>query len=58
MFWIASCTKLVASIAAQQLVEAGKLTLDGSLADIAPELSHRPKFANADPSNLDIVPSK
>lgn len=58
VFWIASCTKLIASIAALQLVEAGKLTLDGSLADIAPELCHRLKFVNSDPNDLTTEPAK
>lgn len=51
-------TKLVASIAALQLVESGKLTLDDSLADIAPELSSRSKFVNADLDDLTTEPAK
>ena len=38
MFWIASMTKAVVSVAALQLVEQGKLTLDGDLADLLPDL--------------------
>lgn len=37
-FWIASCTKLMTSIAALQCVERGLLNLDGDAADILPEL--------------------
>jgi CubicO group peptidase (beta-lactamase class C family) len=36
--WMASCTKLVTSIAAMQCVERGQLTLDGDVTDILPEL--------------------
>src|SRR5579862_1319722 len=39
VFRIASMTKAVTSVAALQLVEAGKLTLDGPLPDIDPALS-------------------
>ncbi len=38
VFWIASMTKAVTSTAAMQLVEQGKLTLDGPIADVLPEL--------------------
>ena len=42
VFWIASCTKMIAGIAAMQLVEQGKLALDD--ADLVerhcPELKH------------------
>jgi CubicO group peptidase (beta-lactamase class C family) len=38
VFWIASMTKAIASVAALQLVERGKLTLDGDLAPLVPEL--------------------
>lgn len=36
--WMASCTKLVTSIAAMQCVERGQLTLDGDVTGILPEL--------------------
>ena len=39
MFWIASMTKAVTSIAAMQLVEQGKLSLDEPISDVVPELS-------------------
>ena len=40
IFWLASCTKLVTSIACMQLVERGTLELDNSaqLESLAPEL--------------------
>jgi methyl acetate hydrolase len=38
VFWIASMTKAVVSVAALQLVEQGKLSLDGDLGDLLPDL--------------------
>ncbi|KAJ6094549.1 beta-lactamase family protein [Penicillium canescens] len=40
IFWMASCTKLITSIACMQLVESGKLALDDSaqIESLAPEL--------------------
>ena len=38
VFWIASMTKAIVSVAALQLVERGKLTLDGDLGELLPEL--------------------
>ncbi|KAF5384134.1 hypothetical protein D9615_003355 [Tricholomella constricta] len=40
IFWICSQTKMLASIAAFQLIEAGKLQLDTVVADILPELAN------------------
>ena len=37
VFWIASMTKAIVSVAALQLVERGKLTLDGDLSDLMPD---------------------
>ena len=37
--WIASCTKLLTSISAMQLVEAGKVGYDDSIDDVLPELA-------------------
>lgn len=37
VFWIASMTKAVVSAAALQLVERGKLSLDGDLSDLIPD---------------------
>jgi methyl acetate hydrolase len=39
VFWIASMTKAVTSTAAMQLVEQEKLTLDGPIAGVLPELA-------------------
>jgi methyl acetate hydrolase len=50
MFRIASMTKAVTSVAALQLVEQGKLTLDGPLPDIDPVLSAPQVLEGFDPS--------
>jgi methyl acetate hydrolase len=39
VFWIASMTKAIAAVAALQLVERGKLSLDGDLAPLLPDLA-------------------
>jgi CubicO group peptidase (beta-lactamase class C family) len=39
IFWIASMTKAVVSVAALQLVERGRLTLDGDLSGLIPDLA-------------------
>ncbi len=39
VFWIASMTKAITSTAALQLVEGGKLSLDGPIAELLPELA-------------------
>lgn len=39
VFWIASCSKLVGTIAALQCVERGMITLDDPVSSILPELS-------------------
>ena len=39
VFWIASMTKAVTSVAAMQLVEQGRLTLDGPLGELLPALA-------------------
>jgi len=41
VFWIASMTKAITSVAAMQLVEQGKLTLDVDMAGVLPELAGR-----------------
>jgi methyl acetate hydrolase len=38
VFWIASMTKAITSTAAMQMVEQGKLSLDGPISDVLPEL--------------------
>ncbi|MBS3025439.1 serine hydrolase domain-containing protein [Acidiphilium multivorum] len=42
VFWLASMTKPIVSVAAMQLVEAGKLALDEPIARVLPELADRP----------------
>jgi CubicO group peptidase (beta-lactamase class C family) len=39
VFWVASMTKAITSMAAMQLVEQDNLTLDKLIADVLPELS-------------------
>src|ERR1051326_9439292 len=39
VFWIASMTKAITSMAAMQLVEQGKLKIDQPISDVLPELS-------------------
>ena len=39
VFWIASMTKAVTSVAAMQLVEQGRLTLDAPIGELLPELA-------------------
>jgi CubicO group peptidase (beta-lactamase class C family) len=39
VFWMASMTKAITSVAALQLVEAGKLSLDGDLSHLLPEFA-------------------
>src|SRR5271155_799872 len=39
--WIASMTKAITGAAAMQLVEKGKLSLDGPAAEVVPELGTR-----------------
>src|SRR5204863_2384961 len=39
MFWIASMTKAITSVAAMQMVEQGKLSLDKPITDVVSELS-------------------
>jgi methyl acetate hydrolase len=39
VFWIASLTKAITTVAAMQLVERGAMNLDGDIGEIAPEFS-------------------
>jgi methyl acetate hydrolase len=48
VFWLASMTKAITSVAAMQLVERGKLTLDTDMASILPELADRQVLAGFD----------
>lgn len=49
VFWIASCTKMIAGIACMQLVEQGKLDLDDSqsLYKLCPELKEKKVIVDA-----------
>jgi len=49
VFWIASMTKAVVSLAALQLVERGKLSLDGDLSDLLPDLKGLEVLDGVDP---------
>ena len=56
VIWIASMTKAVTGAAAMQLVERGKLTLDGPAADVTPGLSRtRVLDGTAEDELLDIA---
>jgi CubicO group peptidase (beta-lactamase class C family) len=50
VFWIASMTKAITSVAAMQLVEQGKLALDAQISDVLPELSTPQVLEGFDPS--------
>src|SRR5258708_16494307 len=50
VFWIASMTKAIATTAAMQLVERGKLKLDGPISDVLPELKAPKVLEGFDPS--------
>jgi CubicO group peptidase (beta-lactamase class C family) len=48
VFWIASMTKAIVSVAALQLVERGALTLDGDLGELLPDLNKLEVFDGVD----------
>ncbi|MGC8523805.1 MAG: serine hydrolase domain-containing protein [Acidibrevibacterium sp.] len=48
VFWLASMTKAITSVAAMQLVEEGLLALDAPIARVLPELAERPVLAGFD----------
>src|SRR6266550_3507219 len=50
VFWIASMTKAITSMAAMQLVEQGKLALDDPVAGVLPELSAPQVLTGFNPS--------
>ena len=49
VLWIASMTKAVTSVAALQLVEAGRLALDAPIAEVLPELGQMQVMEGHDP---------
>jgi CubicO group peptidase (beta-lactamase class C family) len=52
VFWIASMTKAIASVAALQLVERGKLSLDAPLGDLLPDLNGLEVFDRPGPDGV------
>ena len=50
VFWIASMTKAITSAAAMQFVEQGKLSLDGPIRKILPEIADMQVFEGFDAS--------
>jgi CubicO group peptidase (beta-lactamase class C family) len=55
VFWVASMTKAIASVAALQLVERGKLSLDGDLGDLLPDLRDLEVFDRPGPDGVWIT---
>lgn len=57
VFWLASCTKLLTSIACMQLVESGKLSLDdsGEIDTFAPELKDLKVLTRGGDGRLTLV---
>ncbi|KAJ5351892.1 beta-lactamase family protein [Penicillium brevicompactum] len=60
VFWIASCTKLITSIACMQLVEGGVLRLDDSdqVEQLAPELKAVKVLERSSSGELSLVPKQ
>lgn len=60
IFWIASCTKLLASIALMQLVEQGKVDLDSEeqIEQYIPELTKLPIVSSDGGDGLNLKPRK
>jgi len=60
IFWIASCTKMIAGIAAMQLVEQGKLSLDDpdQAENLAPELKRAKLVKSFNDGKLELVEKK
>jgi methyl acetate hydrolase len=55
VFWLASMTKAVVSVAAMQLVEGGKLGLDSPIADVVPELRSPQVLTGFDASGAPVL---
>ncbi|HEY3951375.1 serine hydrolase domain-containing protein [Phenylobacterium sp.] len=58
VFWIASMTKAVASVAALQLVERGAVSLDGDLSALVPELGRLQVLETAAEGTRSLRPAK
>ncbi|PKS08593.1 hypothetical protein jhhlp_004979 [Lomentospora prolificans] len=56
-FWIASCSKLIGTIAALQCVERGQITLDEPVDKILPELSSPKVFVDPEGDSFDTRPA-
>lgn len=52
IFWIASMTKAIVSVAALQLVEQGRLSLDGDLIGLLPDLAGLQVLEGVDPDGM------
>jgi len=53
--WIASMTKAITAVAALQQVEAGRLTLDGPIAEVLPALADHPVLEGFNPDGTAIL---
>lgn len=60
LFWFASCTKLITSITAMQLVEQGRLALDDEdqLEEILPEMKMKKVLDESSTGELRLVEKK
>lgn len=59
VWWIASCSKLLTSIAAMQLVEAGKIGLDDPLGDdVVPALKAPDMIVNSSETSYELAKPK
>ncbi|MDN8660516.1 serine hydrolase, partial [Staphylococcus aureus] len=58
VYWVASVTKLVTSIAALQLVEAGKVSHDEPLGKIAPELEARDLLVKTSETDFELTKAR
>ncbi|KAF2867507.1 beta-lactamase/transpeptidase-like protein [Massariosphaeria phaeospora] len=57
-FFVASCTKLVTSIAAMQCVERGLIGLDDTIDNYLPELAAQPVASLKSPTEFELKPAK
>jgi methyl acetate hydrolase len=55
VFWIASMTKAITSVAAIQQVEKGNLSLDGPIGEVLPELASPQVLEGFDPAGAPIL---
>ncbi|KAF1810236.1 beta-lactamase [Eremomyces bilateralis CBS 781.70] len=57
-FWAASCTKLLTTIAAMQILEQGKVTLDEDISRILPEFKDPQILVRVEDGKPTLVPAK